>query len=438
MNYNINFELASFCFAIVLYIYLQKKYYNSNFTNRAFKRLVFFHLISMLFNIAASITISFHNNIPVWINYALNSAFFVAEGILYYTIHLFIISFGIRKKIGRVLLFFSRTILVTFLLLISVNIPTGLFFSFKDGIYVHGPLYFACAGIPALFFAESCAAFYLIRKKVSGSVFAVLATLLSLSVAGTAIQYFFFPAILLSNTFLLISLVICLFALVSPDYAELTKKQKELYGLQQRLEEEAARESEKIHKRDKQKEILFGQIIDVLAKTIDAGDPNRKGHSENVANMTARIAQKLLPLKTDWQKAYHAAILHDIGIIGISEDVAAKKGKMTDEEFEEVKRHSEIGERILSTIVEMPEMAKIVRAHHERFDGKGYPDGLKGNDIPLAARIIMVADAYDAMTHERSYKELMSKEEAMEELKRMAGSQFDPEVVEAALEVISE
>ena len=436
LSYNINFEAAAFFFIASFYIYLRKKYCNTSVINKTFRRLTFCQLTAIFFDVAASITISYPETFPAWLDVALNTLYFAATAYLFYTLYLFFLSFGIRKKVGMPLLLTSRAILIMFLIMLFVNAPTGVFFSVRQGAYAPGSLYYLCLAIPVVFLLACSVAFMIIRKRVTRQVFGVLLTLLVLTVLGPALQFLFFPTTLLSHFFSLFSLILCLFALVSPDYAELTKKRAELFELQQNLETKAAQESDKVHKRGKQKEILFEQIIDALAETIDAGDAKRNGHSENVAETSRLIAYKMALPKNEVQKIYYAAILHDIGIIGVPESVTTKSGKFTQEDFEQMKKHCEIGERILSTISEMPEISKIARSHHERFDGSGYPDGLAGKQIPLAARIIAVADAYDAMTHERCYKNILSTEEAKEELKKGAGLQFDPLVVAAALEVL--
>ena len=412
LEYNSHLEAAAFFFLAILYVYLRKKYYTQNFVNKTFRRLVFCQLVTILLDIAASVGVSFPDYVPIWANQILNTLYFASTGVLFYTLHLFIISFGLKKKTGTALLIFSKAVLTMFLFVLLINIHFGIVFSFNDGMYTRGPLNFLFIAIPGLFFVECWGTLFLIKKRVSRLTMFVLLTLLFMSVLGPTLQFTLFPKILLSNFFSLFSLILCLFALVSPDYAELTKRRAELFELQQHLEEKAALESEKIHRRDKKKEELFGQIIDALAETVDAGDSNRSKHSENVADISRQIAYKMLLLKTEVQKIYYTAILHDIGIIGVSEEIT------------------------LSVITEMPDMAKIVRSHHERYDGSGYPDGLAGEDIPLGARIIAVADAYDAMVHERNYKEKMSLSDAKAELRRQAGKQFDPDVVVAALDIL--
>lgn len=436
LAYNINFEAAAFCFIMLLYIYLRKKYYNTSPVNDTFRRLVFCQIVAIFLDIVTAVTISFSSKVPLWLNMALNTLYFASSSFLFYTLHLFFISFGLKKKVGVPLLFLSRLVLVTFLTLLVANIPTGIIFSFENGVYKYGRLHTLCAGIPLLFLVECGGTFILLHKRLPGQIFGVLLCLLVMSVAGPVLQYALFPKILLTNFFSLFSMILCLFVLVSPDYAELSRKRAELNELQMNLEAKAAMESDKIHKRDRQKEMLSAQIIDALAATIDAADSNRNSHSENVAENSRKIANMMGLPKNEVQKIYYTAVLHDIGIIGVSEDITSKQGAFTKEEFEEMKRHSVIGERILSRIHEMPEIATNVRSHHERWDGSGYPDGLAGKDIPLCARIIAVADTFDALTHERSYKKAMTVEEAKAELKAKAGSQFDPAVIAAALEVL--
>jgi len=131
-----------------------------------------------------------------------------------------------------------------------------------------------------------------------------------------------------------------------------------------------------------------------------------------------------------------AAVMHDIGKIAVRGEVLEKKGQLDESEWEEVKRHPDVGYSILGSANEYNLLAEIVLAHHERWDGKGYPRGLKEEEIPLLSRVIAVAEAYDAMVSESSYREAMSREEAVAELRRCAGTQFDPAVVEALVEKV--
>lgn len=139
--------------------------------------------------------------------------------------------------------------------------------------------------------------------------------------------------------------------------------------------------------------------------------------------------KRLLKLKS-------VGLLHDIGKIAIEENILNKPGKLTNDEWKEFKRHPEIGYRILSTVNDMAEMSEYVLAHHERWDGRGYPKGLKGEGISLQSRIINIVDSYDAMTSERSYRSALPEEIAIEELRKNAGLQFDPQLVRVFIEKV--
>jgi len=184
---------------------------------------------------------------------------------------------------------------------------------------------------------------------------------------------------------------------------------------------------------------IFIHTSIALAAAIDARDPYTHGHTERVTNYCIAIAKELcgIPEMANYKNFREtlqiAALLHDIGKIGIPDHVLNKHGRLTPEEYEEVKKHSIIGATILHPIKELGDVAREVRHHQECYDGSGYPDGIRGNNIPLVARIISVADAFDAMTTNRPYRAKKSVEEALFELKRCSGTQFDPVMVSAFL-----
>lgn len=178
------------------------------------------------------------------------------------------------------------------------------------------------------------------------------------------------------------------------------------------------------------------QLISALAKTIDAKDPYTNGHSERVAEYAGMLAARMGKSEQEQEKIYNIGMLHDIGKIGVSEGVINKSTGLTDEEYDLVKKHPLIGAEILEQISEMPEIATGARWHHERYDGKGYPDGLKGDEIPEIARIICVADAYDAMASNRSYRKALPQEIVRGEIEKGKGTQFDPEIADRMLELI--
>jgi len=179
----------------------------------------------------------------------------------------------------------------------------------------------------------------------------------------------------------------------------------------------------------------FFNAITALAYALEAKDKYTSGHSQRVTEISVAVARELGMPPDGIGKIRLAGLVHDIGKIGVKESVLSKPGKLTDKEYEHIKSHCDVGERILTPIVEDEEILKAVRHHHERYDGRGYPDGLCGEQIPLGARILAVADAYDALTLERPYREAMSAETAFAEIERGKGTQFDPEVADAFLRI---
>ena len=171
---------------------------------------------------------------------------------------------------------------------------------------------------------------------------------------------------------------------------------------------------------------LFEQTAAALASAIDAKDEYTHGHSTRVAKYSKAIAEQSGKSPAECEAIYQIALLHDVGKIGMPESIINKAGKLTKEEYEVIKQHPILGAQILKSISEYPDLIIGARHHHERYDGRGYPDKLKGDDIPEIARIISVADAYDAMTSKRSYRDPIPQQSAREEIVRGAGTQFDP------------
>lgn len=178
---------------------------------------------------------------------------------------------------------------------------------------------------------------------------------------------------------------------------------------------------------------LFLAALESLASAIEVRSPWTRGHSERVAGYALKIGAGLGLTDDELEKLRIAALLHDIGKIGTDDGILDKPGKLTSVEYESIKQHPTKGAEMLAPIKQLRGIIPWVRGHHERFDGAGYPDGLKGEDIPLQARILAVADTFDSMTAERPYRTTPGKVQALEEIKRHAGTQFDPEVVEAFL-----
>jgi len=199
---------------------------------------------------------------------------------------------------------------------------------------------------------------------------------------------------------------------------------------------ELAKKIDEISMLDKNLHALYLGAMGVMVGTMEAKDHYTKGHSERVTHYAVNIAKELKLPEGQQELIRYACQLHDIGKVGVRDSILHKLEKLTNEEWEEIKLHPTISANILKPLGFLDGGIPIIQHHHERYDGSGYPEGLKIDSIPLGARIIAVADAFDAMTSERPYRKAKSKDEAIAELKKNTGSQFDPIIVKAFLEVL--
>ncbi len=207
--------------------------------------------------------------------------------------------------------------------------------------------------------------------------------------------------------------------------------------LRANLEKEVRRQTQIAEKRRLSTERLFDQTVFALAQAVDAKDKYTHGHSRRVAEYSRQIARLAGETSMEGQRhIYQMGLLHDVGKIGIPESIINKPARLNDEEYAIIKSHTTIGSDILRIIEEFPDLAIGARSHHERYDGKGYPDGLAGEDIPRMARIIALADAYDAMTSTRSYRKILPQQKVYDEIKAGRGTQFDPELSDIMLRMI--
>ena len=175
------------------------------------------------------------------------------------------------------------------------------------------------------------------------------------------------------------------------------------------------------------------ESVKVLAEAIDAKDPYTRGHSDRVKGMSLRLALSLGLTEDKMEILEYGALLHDIGKIGINDGILQKEGPLTPEEFQLIQEHPSIGVKIVEGVEFFEDMIPMIRHHHERFDGAGYPDGLIGEAIPLEARIIAISDAFDAMTSLRPHRPLLPFEDVLVEMERGKGRQFDPKILEVFL-----
>src|SRR5437773_4353784 len=207
--------------------------------------------------------------------------------------------------------------------------------------------------------------------------------------------------------------------------------------LNQWLKEEVTTRTDELQRERHRLERVSTATLEALVNALEAKDPYLRGHSARVADLSANIATEMRLSEEDVERVRMAGRLHDLGKIGTRDAVVNKEGPLTADDFEDVKQHVIIGAQILAPLVHLGDIVAMVKSHHERFDGSGYPDGLRGDEIPMGGRIIAAAEVYDALTTARPYQEKMTPEEAVERMADLSGTVLDPRVFEALVRLVA-
>ena len=429
LDYNILLEVAVIPLNIVLYLYLVLRYKHMTPVNVAYRRFAFLVMLADFIDVVTAIVTSAHERVPNITHYGFNILDSMFTSIAAYAFINYIYAYSesgdrnlkIRKIINAVLLGIN-------LLLLLTNPLTGWVFTYDEaGNYIHETLFVPVAyGFPILFFA--IASIYMIthRKKYGRTQVRTMIIAIIVCAIVFLLQMLFFDSVLITLYIASIGSLVIFLSLETPDYVDLLETRAELNEARER---EAALQA---------KENLSHEVLLAFSKAVDAKDHYTNGHSERVAQYAKEISRRMGKTEKEQDEIYELGLLHDVGKIGIAEDIINKKGKLTDEEFTEIKNHTIIGWDILKTITEIPWLSKGARWHHERYDGKGYPDGLAGEQIPEEARIICLADCYDAMTSKRSYSFPRPQQEVRDEIERCMGTQFDPVIAKYLIDMIDE
>lgn len=437
--YNVNYEVAGVIYMLVIYAALHIFYSDQSEVNKKFKLLVKYTLAAEIMDIVTAITISYGSVLSPELNTLANTVYFVLTFSLSYTVLRYVESY-VGQRAQRLKKIYAAKIIQIFLLsILFVNIFTGFLFRFDaEGRYLHGNLYLLVYLVPIYYVILSTAVLaknhklFNTRQKLSISIYMIT------SLLGPILQMLLFPDILLSMFTPSVALLIVLFSMETPDYLLLMKTLAELDALRKNLETEVKKRTKEAEERKEKVERLSEQIILTLAKTIDAKDAYTNGHSERVAAYSRKIAGRMGMSAIEQQEIYYMGLLHDIGKIGIPDTIINKTGKLTDEEYRIICRHPQIGAEILATISEFPAISIGAKYHHEKYDGTGYPNKIKGDAIPFPAMIIGIADAYDAMTSRRSYRDILPQQVVRAEIENGRGTQFHPECADIMLEFIDE
>ena len=309
-------------------------------------------------------------------------------------------------------------------ILIVVTQFTGLYYSFTDdNLYVRSPLFVLAYVFPFVLAFLQVVLALRYGRTLGSKTFVALLFGTSVPIVASVAQIFLY-GVSLTSMALGVSVTafhVCALKEAGDEIVRARKRELDALAEAERTESE-----------------IFEETAEALACAVDAKDEYTHGHSMRVAAVSERIAVEFGVRGEELRRIRLSALLHDVGKIGVRDEVLKKKGRLTPEEYEEIKEHAVVGNRILSRVVRAPWLGIGAFRHHERYDGTGYPGGLKGEEIPWEARVIAVADAYDAMSSTRSYRKRLSDERIREEFRNGAGSQFDPELVDVMLRILDE
>ena len=308
------------------------------------------------------------------------------------------------------------------IIMLIISQFTGWYYTFDDSNhYVRGPLFFVCYIVPLVSLVIQLSSIFDLYYQLSRYIRISLLFFTIIPIIASIAQFFVY-GISLTNISI-VGAAVLLYILALIDINNTADRAKQL-------------EIEYLKKSQQSAQRLFEQTATALVNAIDAKDKYTHGHSSRVGEYSRKIAQSMGKSEKECQEIYYAALLHDVGKIGIPDGIINKEGKLSKDEYEAIKRHTVLGNQILSSISEYPYLSIGANYHHERYDGKGYPEKLKGDDIPEIARIVAVADAYDAMTSKRSYRDPIPQQKVREEFVKGAGAQFDPEISKIMLHLI--
>ncbi len=298
------------------------------------------------------------------------------------------------------------------LLLLIISQYAGFYYTFDESNFYHrASLFSLCYLFPMVIAVLQMSVIIQYRKRISSKLYLSIVLFTSVPTIASLLQIFLYGLSLINIT--LVGLNVVLYVLAVSD-------------LNDEIEKANLNEIDLLKQEQQNMHLLFVQTAEALVNAIDAKDKYTHGHSTRVAEYSQKIAQMAGMNDDECEEVYFAALLHDVGKIGVSDNIINKEGKLTEEEFKSIKDHTIIGKQILSGISRSPYLRIGANYHHERYDGRGYPEGLKGEDIPAVARIISVADAYDAMTSKRSYRDPIPQQRVREEIVKNLGTQFDP------------
>jgi putative nucleotidyltransferase with HDIG domain len=408
MNYNIEFQIAALAFAILITVHFFKNRREWTTDNKIFANLAIFTIFLTIDDIICPILL---------VTPEIDVGWKLFSGRLYLILMIqcmtslvqYTICVSLNQETIRERLFIIIRIGAVVIALISLFLP--LHYAGGKGAHIYGyaqDLLYIIGGL-VVFFVLIYA--ILNRKKIPRNKIMPLYAYVVIEGLTTLIENQN-KGILLTSISLVFVLFLIYFTLQDPKIKMIEERDRKLIQ-------------------------TINEMLFTLARSVDAKDHYTAGHSLRVAEYAKLIAQKLSYTPERQMMIYQAGLLHDVGKIGIPDAVLNKKDRLTYEEYLQIKNHTTIGADILKNTESFPEAENVAHYHHERFDGNGYPEMLKGYEIPESARITAIADTFDAMTLKRVYREnVYTKKEAIDEIKRCSGSQFDPQIAQVFIDAI--
>ena len=433
-----DFDIASFFVMLSVAFYSFTRYSEESQGNRAFKRMIFCALLYSASDFFFSLLTSLKaGNFFQGLFYSLCCFFFIAfsQTVLAYT-NAYVFT---KEQVQNEKALTVRRLFPILAAALVLNLFTGFLFFIDDVFSVaKGPAFAAIPLTASIFSFASVAQLGRNAQKFNKAQIITLCILYETTAALPFIQAYICPNVRIAAFIFAVLTTTLLLAAETPDDQALLSTISELEELQRALKLNVEKKTNEVHLRREKIERLATQMMRALVEAIDAKDRYTSGHSERVARYSKMLAQKKALSPEKCQQIYMMGLLHDIGKIGVSSKIINKTERLTDIEYAQMKRHPIIGSMILEKVSSMPELRSGARWHHERVDGRGYPDGLDAEKIPLEAKIIAVADAYDAMTSSRSYRKPFSQEEVREQIVNGSGSQFDVEIASLMTQLIDE
>lgn len=438
VNIVADFDIVSFLVALAICFYTFTKYSEQSLGNRAFKRMAFCSALVCVTDYLSFLGVKLRFG-SFWQTLLYSICVFsfgiYSQSVLAYT-NSYIFTMDKAKREKKIAIRFFFPLMICGLVL---NAFTGILFFIEDDYsIIYGKANVILPLIPASFALTSAFKLGKNAQKFSKQQIIILCLLYESLITVPFIQIYLCPSVRITPFAFVFFTTALMLTIETPDDQALVSTINELEVLQRALKISIEKKTVEARERRERLERLSMQMMYTLAETIDAKDRYTSGHSARVARYSKMLAQKkgLSPEKC--QQIFMMGILHDIGKVGVPSKIINKPDRLTDQEFAQMKSHPAIGSTILEKVSLLPELKTGARWHHERIDGRGYPDGLLGEKIPLEAKIIAVADAYDAMTSSRSYRAPMEQAAVREQIVNGMGSQFDKEIAELMVELIDE